>query len=186
MKLSPNVGSDRSWVWNAAADVSEGEPEAQTLAIRFANSESEYLSRNGRVQALVADARGQMQTFSRTLSSRRKTRIKRCLKRPSEPLKPAQSVKVTPMGLLDCDSLSVEVYRQKRAERERWKVNDQGYLAVGSKELPFIPDKRRRMPSEHEQGNEAGRSSPEMSSMWSIMKRHCSPTPCHVALQLQP
>lgn len=40
MKLSANVGSDRSWVWNAAADVSEGEPEAQTLAIRFANSES--------------------------------------------------------------------------------------------------------------------------------------------------
>ena len=42
MKLSPNVGSDRSWVWNAAADVSEGEPEAQTLAIRFANSDSKY------------------------------------------------------------------------------------------------------------------------------------------------
>jgi Ran-binding protein 1 len=42
MKLSPNVGSDRSWVWNASADVSEGEPEAQTLAIRFANSESEF------------------------------------------------------------------------------------------------------------------------------------------------
>jgi len=40
MKLSPNVGSDRSWVWNTAADVSEGEPEAQTLAIRFANSEN--------------------------------------------------------------------------------------------------------------------------------------------------
>lgn len=40
MKLSPNVGSDRSWVWNAAADVSEGEPEAQTLAIRFANADS--------------------------------------------------------------------------------------------------------------------------------------------------
>ena len=44
MKLSPNVGSDRSWVWNAAADVSEGEPEAQTLAIRFANSDSEFMS----------------------------------------------------------------------------------------------------------------------------------------------
>ena len=43
MKLSPNVGSDRSWVWNAAADVSEGEPEAFTLAIRFANSESMFL-----------------------------------------------------------------------------------------------------------------------------------------------
>jgi len=43
MKLSPNVGSDRSWVWNVAADVSEGEPEAQTLAIRFGNSENANL-----------------------------------------------------------------------------------------------------------------------------------------------
>ncbi|KAL4785571.1 RanBP1 domain-containing protein [Aspergillus varians] len=43
MKLSPNVGSDRSWVWNAAADVSEGEPEASTLAIRFANSDNANL-----------------------------------------------------------------------------------------------------------------------------------------------
>lgn len=42
MHLEPNVGSDRSWVWNAAADVSEGEPEASTLAIRFANSESKF------------------------------------------------------------------------------------------------------------------------------------------------
>lgn len=40
MRLSPNVGSDRSWVWNTAADVSEGEAEAMTLAIRFANSDS--------------------------------------------------------------------------------------------------------------------------------------------------
>lgn len=40
MKLNPNVGSDRSWVWNAAADVSDGEPEAVTLAIRFANSDN--------------------------------------------------------------------------------------------------------------------------------------------------
>jgi Ran-binding protein 1 len=40
MKLSPNVGSDRSWVWNAAADVSEGEAEAVTLAIRFGNSDN--------------------------------------------------------------------------------------------------------------------------------------------------
>jgi Ran-binding protein 1 len=40
MTLAPNVGSDRSWVWNVAADVSEGTPEKQTLAIRFANSEN--------------------------------------------------------------------------------------------------------------------------------------------------
>lgn len=41
MKLAPNVGSDRSWVYNVAADVADGETTAETLAIRFANSESE-------------------------------------------------------------------------------------------------------------------------------------------------
>ncbi|CAG8713407.1 44965_t:CDS:2, partial [Gigaspora margarita] len=40
MQLSPNVGSDRSWVWNVAADISDGEPKAETLAIRFANTEN--------------------------------------------------------------------------------------------------------------------------------------------------
>jgi Ran-binding protein 1 len=43
MALSPNIGSDRSWVYNVAADVSDGEPTAETLAIRFANSESAWL-----------------------------------------------------------------------------------------------------------------------------------------------
>ncbi|GAA5899000.1 Ran-binding domain-containing protein [Sporobolomyces salmoneus] len=43
MALSPNVGSDRSWVYNVAADVAEGEPTAETLAIRFANSENANL-----------------------------------------------------------------------------------------------------------------------------------------------
>lgn len=42
MKLSPNVGSDRSWVYNVAADYAEGEASAETLAIRFGNSESKY------------------------------------------------------------------------------------------------------------------------------------------------
>jgi len=51
MKLSPNVGSDRSWVWNAAADVSEGEPEASTLAIRFANSENANLFKEAFIKA---------------------------------------------------------------------------------------------------------------------------------------
>ena len=40
MALSPNVGSDRSWVYNVAADVCDGETSSETLAIRFANSES--------------------------------------------------------------------------------------------------------------------------------------------------
>ncbi|KXS97454.1 hypothetical protein AC578_7376 [Pseudocercospora eumusae] len=51
MKLSPNVGSDRSWVWNAAADVSEGEPEAQTLAIRFGNAENANLFKEAFIKA---------------------------------------------------------------------------------------------------------------------------------------
>ncbi|KAJ2684347.1 Ran GTPase binding protein Sbp1 [Coemansia sp. RSA 1285] len=40
MVLSPNVGSDRSWVWNVAADLVDDEAERQLLAIRFANSEN--------------------------------------------------------------------------------------------------------------------------------------------------
>ncbi|SPQ22951.1 04149ec9-2829-4254-bd67-c4da537f08ef [Thermothielavioides terrestris] len=51
MKLSPNVGSDRSWVWNVVADVSEGEPEALTLAIRFANSENANLFKDAFIKA---------------------------------------------------------------------------------------------------------------------------------------
>ncbi|KFY64149.1 hypothetical protein V496_03447 [Pseudogymnoascus sp. VKM F-4515 (FW-2607)] len=51
MKLSPNVGSDRSWVWNAAADVSEGEAEAVTFAIRFANSENANLFKESFIKA---------------------------------------------------------------------------------------------------------------------------------------
>jgi len=40
MKLQPNIGSDRSWVWKVAADYSETPPTSETLAIRFANAEN--------------------------------------------------------------------------------------------------------------------------------------------------
>jgi len=40
MRLQPNVGSDRSWVWKVGADYSEDPPTAETLAIRFANSDN--------------------------------------------------------------------------------------------------------------------------------------------------
>jgi len=40
MNLQPNIGSDRSWVWKTLADMAEGEPSAETLAIRFANSDN--------------------------------------------------------------------------------------------------------------------------------------------------
>jgi hypothetical protein len=55
MKLSPNVGSDRSWVWNVAGDASEGsDGSVETLAIRFGNSESESASGSERRLAGVA------------------------------------------------------------------------------------------------------------------------------------
>jgi Ran-binding protein 1 len=40
MRLQPNIGSDRSWVWKVAADYSESPPTAETLAIRFVNAEN--------------------------------------------------------------------------------------------------------------------------------------------------
>ncbi|KAI0081825.1 hypothetical protein K474DRAFT_1694861 [Panus rudis PR-1116 ss-1] len=40
MKLQPNIGSDRSWVYKVAADYSEEPPTSETLAIRFANAEN--------------------------------------------------------------------------------------------------------------------------------------------------
>ncbi|KAI9323156.1 hypothetical protein BX666DRAFT_1883867 [Dichotomocladium elegans] len=40
ISLTPNVASDRSWVYSVTADVSDGEPKPETLAIRFANSDN--------------------------------------------------------------------------------------------------------------------------------------------------
>ncbi|KAF9247007.1 ran/spi1 binding protein [Melanogaster broomeanus] len=40
MRLQPNIGSDRSWVWKVAADYAESPPTSETLAIRFANSDN--------------------------------------------------------------------------------------------------------------------------------------------------
>ncbi|KAL7282445.1 hypothetical protein ACG7TL_003916 [Trametes sanguinea] len=40
MRLQPNIGSDRSWVWKVAADYAENPPTSETLAIRFANAEN--------------------------------------------------------------------------------------------------------------------------------------------------
>jgi Ran-binding protein 1 len=42
MVLKENIGSDRSWVYTATADISEGVPTVETLAIRFGNSESTF------------------------------------------------------------------------------------------------------------------------------------------------
>ncbi|ODO08923.1 ran-binding protein 1 [Cryptococcus wingfieldii CBS 7118] len=56
MKLSPNVGSDRSWVYNVAADYTEGEASAETLAIRFGNSENANLFKDAFEKAQTHNA----------------------------------------------------------------------------------------------------------------------------------
>ncbi|OLL24794.1 Ran-specific GTPase-activating protein 1 [Neolecta irregularis DAH-3] len=56
MDLKPNFGSDRSWVYCVSADVSEGEPTAETLAIRFANSENAALFKESFERAQKSNA----------------------------------------------------------------------------------------------------------------------------------
>ncbi|WVQ82446.1 hypothetical protein IAT38_004574 [Cryptococcus sp. DSM 104549] len=58
IKLSPNVGSDRSWVYNVAADYAEGEATAETLAIRFGNSENANLFKKAFEDAQASNAAG--------------------------------------------------------------------------------------------------------------------------------
>lgn len=43
MNLQPNCGSDRAWVWKAD-DYADEAIKTETLAIRFANAESEYFN----------------------------------------------------------------------------------------------------------------------------------------------
>ncbi|KAG8895293.1 single stranded nucleic acid binding protein [Tulasnella sp. 403] len=56
MKLQPNIGSDRSWVWKVTADISDGEPKDETLAIRFANSDNANLFKKHFEEAQQANA----------------------------------------------------------------------------------------------------------------------------------
>ncbi|KAI1133824.1 hypothetical protein F5Y05DRAFT_400924 [Hypoxylon sp. FL0543] len=43
MTIAPMSTSDRAWLWNVGADVSEGEPEAITVSVRVANAENAQL-----------------------------------------------------------------------------------------------------------------------------------------------
>jgi Ran-binding protein 1 len=40
MQLRPNCGSDRAFVWSVQLDFADEDPQAQLLAIRFANAEN--------------------------------------------------------------------------------------------------------------------------------------------------
>jgi len=78
----PNVGSARSWVWNAVADMSEGEPEAQTLAIRLADPERK--SHPFPSLITVNNKFHQRQIFSRRPSLRPSKRTRNTSKRKSK------------------------------------------------------------------------------------------------------
>ncbi|KAI1110750.1 hypothetical protein F5Y14DRAFT_427783 [Nemania sp. NC0429] len=51
MKIAPMSTSDRAWLWNVAADVSEGEPEAITVSARLANAENAQLFKEAWLKA---------------------------------------------------------------------------------------------------------------------------------------
>lgn len=80
MTLEPNVGSDRSWVWNVAADYADGEPQEELLAIRFANSESEssFRARRSRAKSFLVAARDRFSSANTQTptSSRRPSRTR--------------------------------------------------------------------------------------------------------------
>ncbi|KAI0480453.1 hypothetical protein GGR56DRAFT_626185 [Xylariaceae sp. FL0804] len=51
MTIAPMSTSDRAWLWNVAADVSEGEPEAITVSVRLANAENAQLFKEAWLKA---------------------------------------------------------------------------------------------------------------------------------------
>ncbi|KAI5919957.1 hypothetical protein F4810DRAFT_684925 [Camillea tinctor] len=51
MTIAPMSTSDRAWLWNVAADVSEGEPEAITVSVRLANAENATLFKEAWLKA---------------------------------------------------------------------------------------------------------------------------------------
>ena len=75
MRLQPNIGSDRSWVWKVAADYAEQPPTSETLAIRFANAESE--------QSIHRGARSYNNNVLQTRHSSRKSSRRRKRATPS-------------------------------------------------------------------------------------------------------
>ncbi|KAF7433333.1 single stranded nucleic acid binding protein [Pleurotus ostreatus] len=56
MRLQPNIGSDRSWVWKVAADYAESPATPETLAIRFANAENAGEFKKAFEEAQVSNA----------------------------------------------------------------------------------------------------------------------------------
>jgi len=90
----PNVGSARSWVWNAVADMSEGEPEAQTLAIRLADPDRK--SHPSQLSIATTNKFHQRPIFSRTPSSRPNKRMRNTSRRKSKAFLAAQATTKIP------------------------------------------------------------------------------------------
>lgn len=57
MALKPNVGSDRSWVYNTLSDYSEEEVRPETFAVRFQSPEeaTKFKSKFEEAQQIVKD-----------------------------------------------------------------------------------------------------------------------------------
>lgn len=142
MTLSPNVGSDRSWVWNVTADFAEGTASAETLAIRFANSESEC--RRLGVQTLPECRmplwNGKLTTLQTPVSSRRRSRT---------PRRPTRSSRVTSPLRTSPRPTSTRRRPRRRREYETWTASyaELTSLAVSPPRRRPSPRLRRRRPS---------------------------------------
>ncbi|KAI0320614.1 ran/spi1 binding protein [Amylostereum chailletii] len=94
MKLQPNIGSDRSWVWKVAADYSESPPTAETLAIRFANSDSESYAGQFKVKFEEAQAGNAKLTGDTETSAEEEQSTPPAESKPEEPV--AEEAKAEP------------------------------------------------------------------------------------------
>ncbi|KAI8056744.1 hypothetical protein BDF22DRAFT_667742 [Syncephalis plumigaleata] len=77
MELKPHSGSERAWVWNAHADMSEGTPNAETLAIRFGNEENAKLFKGAFEQAQKANEELQTTGSSKDAEETTETEVKK-------------------------------------------------------------------------------------------------------------
>lgn len=74
MELNPHSGSERAWVWTAHADMSEGEPNAETLAIRFGNEENAKLFKGAFEEAQKANSEIQKANASKSAEETTETK----------------------------------------------------------------------------------------------------------------
>jgi len=113
MSLQPNIGSDRSWVWKVAADYSESPPTAETLAIRFANSENA-----AQFKAAFEDAQKTNASSTPAKAEAAPTKVEEPEAAESQPAEPAEAA-AAPAEKADDPTLEEKEREQEAAEEAK-------------------------------------------------------------------